>query len=57
MTTRSALAIILSCIIYAHPVNALGVFGILVAFSSLGLRIWYKIQQKKKKQAEQANKA
>jgi len=56
MTTRSALAIILSCIIYSHPVNALGVFGILVAFSSLGLRIWYKIQQKKKKQAE-ANKA
>ena len=56
MTTRSALAIILSCIIYSHPVNALGVFGILVAFSSPGLRIWYKIQQKKKKQAE-ANKA
>jgi len=54
MTTRSALAIILSCIIYSHPVNALGVFGILVAFGSLGLRIWYKIQQKKKRVAEQS---
>ena len=49
MTTRSALAIILSCFIYSHPVNGMGVFGLLVAFSSLGLRIWYKIQQKKKK--------
>jgi hypothetical protein len=48
MTTRSALAIILSCIIYGHPVNGLGVFGILVAFSSLAMRIFYKIQQKKK---------
>merc|ERR1711953_792047 len=56
MTTRSALAIILSCIIYGHPVNGQGAFGLLVAFSSLGLRIWYKMQQKKNAQAE-ANKA
>lgn len=52
MTTRSALAIILSCIIYGHPVNGQGAFGLFVAFSSLGLRIWYKMQMKKKAQAE-----
>jgi len=52
MTTRSALAIILSCVIYGHPVNGQGAFGLLVAFSSLGLRIWYKMQQKKKAQQQ-----
>ena len=35
-------------------VNGGGVFGLLVAFSSLGLRIWYKIQQKKKAAAAKA---
>jgi adenosine 3'-phospho 5'-phosphosulfate transporter B2 len=56
MTTRSALAIILSCIIYGHPVNGQGAFGLLVAFSSLGLRIWYKMQQKKKAQQQKEDK-
>ena len=39
MTTRQALAILLSCIIYGHPVTAMGVLGILTVFLALGLRI------------------
>ena len=54
MTTRQALAILLSCIIYGHPVTAMGLLGILTVFLALGLRIhntW------KKKQEEAAAKA
>merc|ERR1739848_583555 len=39
MTTRQALAILLSCVIYGHPVTVVGVVGILTVFLALGLRI------------------
>lgn len=50
MTTRQAIAILLSCIIYGHPVTAMGLLGILTVFLALGLRI----HNNWKKQKEQA---
>ncbi|XP_039289372.1 adenosine 3'-phospho 5'-phosphosulfate transporter 1 [Nilaparvata lugens] len=40
MTVRQGLAILLSCLIYQHPISVVGVLGIAVVFSSLFLRIY-----------------
>lgn len=40
MTLRQAFAILLSCIIYSHPISGAGMVGILVVFVALFLRIY-----------------
>lgn len=39
-TTRQALAILLSCVLYGHPVSAIGLCGMFVIFVALFLRIY-----------------
>ncbi|XP_076464930.1 adenosine 3'-phospho 5'-phosphosulfate transporter 1-like [Babylonia areolata] len=46
MTMRQGFAILLSCLIYGHPVTIVGVLGILVVFAALFIRI-YASQRKK----------
>jgi adenosine 3'-phospho 5'-phosphosulfate transporter B2 len=41
MTLRQAMAIILSCILYGHTITASGVFGVLIVFSAVLLKIYY----------------
>lgn len=53
MTTRQALAILLSCIIYGHPLNIQGIMGILVVFVALFLRV-YARQRKSGQKAKPA---
>lgn len=40
MTLRQAFAILLSCIIYGHPVTLIGIVGVLIVFLALFLRIY-----------------
>lgn len=40
MTLRQAVAILLSCLIYKHNVSFMGVFGILVVFLAIFLRVY-----------------
>lgn len=40
MTIRQGLAILLSCIMYQHHVSALGIFGIVIVFISIFLRVY-----------------
>lgn len=40
MTIRQGLAILLSCILYSHPVTVVGVLGILLVFVALFLRVY-----------------
>lgn len=54
MTTRQALAILLSCIIYGHPVTAMGLLGIMTVFLALGLRIHNTWSKKKMEAAAKA---
>ena len=56
MTTRQAIAIFLSCIIYGHPVSITGFFGIVVVFIALFLKVYAQAKKKsaKAKQASQA---
>ena len=54
MTTRQALAILLSCIIYGHPVTAMGLMGIMTVFLALGLRIHNTWKKKKDEAAAKA---
>jgi len=49
MTCRQALAILLSCMIYGHPVTAVGLIGILVVFAALFLRIYARSKKSKAK--------
>ncbi|XP_077996724.1 adenosine 3'-phospho 5'-phosphosulfate transporter 1-like [Glandiceps talaboti] len=48
MTTRQALAILLSCIIYGHPLSLIGILGVLVVFFALFLRIYAHNKSKNK---------
>jgi len=50
MTVRQALAVVLSCVIYSHPLSSAGIIGVLIIFSALFLRIYcgYRIKQMKK---------
>lgn len=47
MTTRMMLSILLSCILYNHPLSAQAVFGVLVVFVALFLRVYarYRISK------------
>jgi len=40
MTLRQAIAILLSCLIYQHQISALGVFGIIIVFVAVFLRVY-----------------
>ncbi|KAK3093753.1 hypothetical protein FSP39_019702 [Pinctada imbricata] len=53
MTIRQGLAILLSCIIFGHPVTVIGFIGILVVFIALFLRIYANQRKKKKSQISQ----
>ncbi|XP_035667903.1 adenosine 3'-phospho 5'-phosphosulfate transporter 1-like isoform X1 [Branchiostoma floridae] len=55
MTTRQALAILLSCIIYAHPVSIMGGFGIGIVFLAMFLRVYASHRMKQKKARQQEN--
>lgn len=46
MTMRQGFAILLSCIIYGHPVTVIGILGIGIVFAALFIRI-YATQQKR----------
>ena len=46
MTIRQGLAILLSCIIFGHPVTFIGIFGIMVVFMALFLRIYANQRRK-----------
>lgn len=49
MTTRQALAILLSCVIYGHPVSAIGVFGVFIVFTALFLKVYARTKKSKAK--------
>lgn len=53
MTMRQGFAILLSCIIYGHPVTIIGILGIICVFAALFIRIYasQKIRASKKVQA------
>lgn len=57
MTIRQSLAILLSCLVYHHPITNLGIFGILIVFFSVFLRIYCKSRLRfiKKQKAEVSN--
>ncbi|XP_053568722.1 adenosine 3'-phospho 5'-phosphosulfate transporter 1 [Bombina bombina] len=48
MTLRQALAILLSCLLYGHPVSAVGGVGIAVVFLALFLRVYARGRMKRK---------
>ncbi|XP_002130278.2 adenosine 3'-phospho 5'-phosphosulfate transporter 1-like [Ciona intestinalis] len=54
MTVRQAIAILLSCVIYGHPVTVMGLLGILVVFLALFLRIYARSRKTTLKQAASA---
>lgn len=47
MTTRMMLSILLSCIIYSHPLSAQAVFGVIVVFIALFLRVYARYRMSK----------
>lgn len=60
MTIRQGLAILLSCVIYGHPVTLIGIMGIFVVFLALFLRIYANqrkraLQQKNKQAGNDSN--
>nr|CAG4640829.1 EOG090X05CU [Eulimnadia texana] len=46
MTVRQGLSILLSCIIYGHPISAVGILGILFVFFAIFLRIYCSHREK-----------
>ncbi|TSK58190.1 Adenosine 3'-phospho 5'-phosphosulfate transporter 1 [Bagarius yarrelli] len=55
MTLRQAIAILLSCLLYGHTVSATGIFGVVVVFFALFLRVYARNRMKKSsKRAAQA---
>lgn len=46
MTTRMMLSIVVSCILYQHPLSAQAVFGVIVVFTALFLRIYARYRTK-----------
>eukprot|EP00904_Undaria_pinnatifida_P007900 jgi/Undpi1/423/HiC_scaffold_1.g00419.m1 len=47
MTTRIALSILVSCLIYDHPITELGLLGMLIVFGAVFYRINRRLQGKK----------
>ncbi|KAM9316193.1 LOW QUALITY PROTEIN: adenosine 3'-phospho 5'-phosphosulfate transporter 1, partial [Gastrophryne carolinensis] len=48
MTLRQALAILLSCLLYGHPVTPVGAAGVAVVFVALFLRVYARGRMKRK---------
>ena len=51
MTLRQAMAVILSCVLYSHPISASGVLGVLVVFGAIFLKIYCGHRLRKMKAA------
>lgn len=47
MTTRIALSILMSCLIYDHPITELGLLGMLIVFGAVFYRILRRMEGKK----------
>lgn len=50
MTLRQAVAILLSCLIYDHDVSPLGIFGIVIVFMAIFIRMYSSHRLKTKRQ-------
>ncbi|XP_022660492.1 adenosine 3'-phospho 5'-phosphosulfate transporter 1-like [Varroa destructor] len=48
MTIRQAVAIPLSCLIYRHSIDALGITGMVIIFTAIFFKIWYGQRRKRK---------
>ena len=48
MTVRQGLAILLSCIVYQHPVSPVGAIGIIVVFVAIFVRVYLNQTRRKK---------
>uniref|UniRef100_A0A8C5N2B2 Adenosine 3'-phospho 5'-phosphosulfate transporter 1 n=1 Tax=Leptobrachium leishanense TaxID=445787 RepID=A0A8C5N2B2_9ANUR len=48
MTLRQALAILLSCLLYGHPVTAVGAVGVAIVFLALFLRVYARGRMRRK---------
>ncbi len=48
MTLRQAIAILLSCLIYDHPLAPMGIIGILIVFGTIFSQIYWKSSNKNK---------
>lgn len=57
MTLRQAIAILLSCIVYKHYISAFGIFGIIIVFMALFLRVYCAQRLKKLRRQTEANKS
>ncbi|XP_040574706.1 adenosine 3'-phospho 5'-phosphosulfate transporter 1 [Lepeophtheirus salmonis] len=53
MTLRQSLAILISCFVFKHPLNSLGIVGILIVFSAIFVKIYcgHRLRQLKKQAA------
>ncbi|XP_023212545.1 adenosine 3'-phospho 5'-phosphosulfate transporter 1-like [Centruroides sculpturatus] len=56
MTVRQAIAILLSCLIYQHPLNIEGGIGITIVFSATFFKVYYNRKIKLAKQAQKMKK-
>ena len=53
MTLRQAFAIMLSCVIFGHPLTFVGILGVLVVFAALFLRIYANQRARQMKKARE----
>lgn len=51
MTVRQAIAILLSCLIYHHQISVLGIFGVILVFLAIFLRVYcsYRLKSNRRK--------
>ncbi|EDW15030.1 adenosine 3'-phospho 5'-phosphosulfate transporter 1 [Drosophila mojavensis] len=56
MTVRQAVAIMLSCFIYQHSITMLGIFGVLIVFAAIFLRVYCNQQLRAKRKRAEASK-
>ncbi|EDW68225.1 adenosine 3'-phospho 5'-phosphosulfate transporter 1 [Drosophila virilis] len=56
MTVRQAVAIMLSCFIYQHSISVLGIFGVLIVFLAIFLRVYCNQKLRAKRKRAEANK-
>lgn len=54
MTTRQALSIFISCVVYGHSMDLQSVVGVLLVFASLFLRVYFNQRARQLKQAAAA---
>lgn len=54
-TIRQAFSVLLSCLVYHHQVNALGIFGVILVFLSVLLRVYCGYRIKSLKQLHQSS--